>query len=256
MYAEVIVNRNSRDLNKVFDYIVPKEMENYIKLGSRVFVPFGKSSKLEDGFIINLKQTSEFAIKEIAKIQIEESLSEDKIILAQLMARKYFCNISDCIKLMLPPGTGSKELSNRAKEKKGNFVFLKKDIEEINCLIEEGKIKSEKHIRALKFLEQNDGIYISDLEILADVSKAILKTLEKKEYIEFVEKTIERNPFLNKNIEKDEPKILNEEQKQCFDAINFCIESNEFSKHLIYGITGSGKTEIYLQLIRKSFRKK
>ena len=59
------------------------------------------------------------------------------------MARKYFCNISDCIKLMLPPGTGDKKISDRTKEKTGNFVYLKKDIDEINYLIKNGKIKSE-----------------------------------------------------------------------------------------------------------------
>lgn len=251
MFAEVIINSNARALNKTFDYIVPKELENSIKLGARVFVPFGKGKKLEDGFVINLKQESEFANKEIAKIEIENSLSEEKIILSKLMARKYFCNISDCIKLMLPPKTGSKEISNRMKEKKGNFVFLKKDIDEIKLLIDEGKIKSEKHIRVLKFLEQNDGVYISDLEALTDVNKSIFKTLEKNGYIEIIKKQIERNPFINKNIEKDEPKILNEEQKRCYDSISFCIENNEFSKHLIYGITGSGKTEIYLQLISR-----
>ena len=70
-------------------------------------------------------------LKEIAKIEVEESLSENNIILAKLMARKYFCNISDCIKLMLPPGTGAKVLENRTKEKTGNFVYLKKTKEEI-----------------------------------------------------------------------------------------------------------------------------
>ena len=53
------------------------------------------------------------------------------IILAKLMSRKYFCNISDAIKLMLPPGTGRKKIDSRTKEKTGNFVFLNKDVEEI-----------------------------------------------------------------------------------------------------------------------------
>ena len=174
MYAEVIINSNAKALNRIFDYIVPTEMESIIKVGARVFVPFGKGSKLEDGFVINLKEESEIAknedikLKEIGKIEIEESLTENNITLAKLMARKYFCNISDCIKLMLPPGTGGKELSNRTKEKVGNFVFLKKDIDDINFDIDNGKIKSDKHIRVLKFLMENDGIYISDLEILTD----------------------------------------------------------------------------------------
>ena len=255
MYAEVIINSNAKDLNRIFDYIVPINIEETIKIGARVFVPFGKGSKLADGFVINFKENSEFANKEIAKIEIENSLTEENIILAKLMARKYFCNISDCIKLMLPPGTGSKEVTDRVKEKKGNFIFLSKSKEEIEILIEKGKIKSEKHIRVLRFLEKNDGMYITDLENLTDVNRAVFKTIEKNGYIKIKEGQIERNPFINKNIEKDEPKILTEEQARCFNGINFCIKNNEFSKNLIYGITGSGKTEIYLQLIKEVLEK-
>ena len=117
MYAEIIINSNARALNRIFDYIIPNSLENAIKVGSRIFVPFGNGKKLEDGFVIGIKEKSEFANKEIAKIDEEESLTEEKILLAKLMARKYFCNISDCIKLMLPPGTGAKETENRTKEK-------------------------------------------------------------------------------------------------------------------------------------------
>ncbi len=254
MYAEIIINSNARALNRIFDYIIPKEMETSIKVGSRIFVPFGNGKKLEDGFVIGIKETSEFANKEIAKIDEQESLSEENVILAKLMARKYFCNISDCIKLMLPPGTGAKEIENRTKEKTGNFVYLQKTKEEIEKELAEGTIKSEKQQRALKVLIKTDGIYISDLEEIADVSKSILQTLNKNNYIKFVSEQIKRNPFINKNIERDFPKKLNEEQERCFNGINFCIENSEFSSNLIFGITGSGKTEIYLQLIASAIK--
>lgn len=241
MFAEIIINSNARALNRIFDYMVPQSLESEIAVGSRVLVPFGKGSKLEDGFVIQLKEKSEFAIKEICQINKNESLTEENIVLAKLMARKYFCNISDCIKLMLPPGTGGKKLESRVKEKFGNFVFLKKEEEEIDFLIRTGKLKSEKHIRVAKFLLDQDGIYISDLEILTDVSKSILKTMEKNGILEIVEKPIQRNPFARKKVEKDTPKILTEEQKYCFNGIAEDIEEGQYSKNLIFGITGSRK---------------
>ncbi len=240
MFAEIIINSNARALNRIFDYCVPLELEEQVKIGSRVLVPFGKGSKLEDGFVIGLKEKSEFAKKDICQIDQSQSLTEGNIILAKLMARKYFCNLSDCIKLMLPPGTGGKKLENRAKEKTGNFIFLKKDQDEIDFLIETGKLKSEKHIRVAQFLlENNDGIYSPDLEILADVSKSILKTMEKNGIIEMIEQPIERNPFIGKKVEKDKPRILSNEQKECFVSIAKDIENEQYSKNLIFGITGS-----------------
>lgn len=242
MFAEVIINSNARALNRIFDYHVPVELGAEVKIGSRVLVPFGKGSKLEDGFVIGFKEKSEFANKDICQIDPNQSLTEENIILAKLMARKYFCNLSDCIKLMLPPGTGGKKLENRAKEKTGNFVFLKKDQDEIDFLIETGKLKSEKHIRVAKFLlENNDGTYSPDLEILADVSKSILKTMEKNGIIEIIEQPIERNPFISKKVEKDKPRILSNEQKECFVSIAKDIENEQYSKNLIFGITGSRK---------------
>ena len=74
MIAEIIINSNAKALNKTFDYIVPKDIENIIKLGNRVFVPFGRGNKEEEGYVIGFKDESEFANKEIAKIEIENSL--------------------------------------------------------------------------------------------------------------------------------------------------------------------------------------
>lgn len=235
MVAEIIINSIAKELNRNFDYIIPEELEPEIKIGSRVFVPFGRQKK-EEGFVINIKETSEFANKEIIKIE-DNLLNEEDINFAKLMARRYFCNISDCIKLMLPPGAGSKAFDERVKEKTANFVYLKKDIDEIEFLIETKKIKSEKQIRILKFLSENEGIYTVDLETITDTSHAIIKTLEKNGYIEIVEQKVERNPFINKEIKRDKKLELTEEQKEAFGK----IKDSKYNEFLIYGVTGSRK---------------
>lgn len=235
MVAEVIINSIAKELNRSFDYIIPEDLESEVKIGARVFVPFGAKKK-EEGFVINIKETSTFANKEIIKIE-DNLLSEENINLAKLMARRYFCNISDCIKLMLPPGAGSKDFDGRVKDKTSNFVYLKKDIDEIEFLIETEKLKSEKQIRVLRFLGENEGVHIVDLEVITDTSRAIIKTLEKNGYIEIIEQKIERNPFANREIKRDKKLDLIDEQQEAFDK----IKDSKFNEFLIYGVTGSRK---------------
>ena len=145
MIAEVIINTNAISLNKNLDYIVPKKLEESVKIGNRVFVPL--RNKKEEGYIINLKETSSFATKEIIKIE-DTILTEEDINFAKLMARRYFCNISECIKLMLPPGSTSKNLDARIKEKTEKVVYLNE--ENANSKVKLTKRQEE----ILKFLMQ------------------------------------------------------------------------------------------------------
>ena len=255
MIAQVIINSNVKNLNRIFDYNVPSEMQGTICVGDRVLVPFGNKKTYEEGFIVGLKENTQYKVKDIAKIQEGIKLTEENIDLAKLMARRYFCNISDCIKLMLPPGTLNKNIDSRVKDKTLNFVYLKKDIEEIEEDIENKIIKSEKQKRVLNFLIQNEGIQTTELEIITDTTNSVLKALEKKEYIEIIEEKVERNPFLNKDIKPTKKLKLTEEQQNAFNKIDETINNNENKEFLLYGVTGSGKTEIYLQLIEKIIQK-
>jgi len=167
MIAEIIINSTARDLNKTFDYIIPNNMK--VKIGTRVLVQF--KTRNSTGYVIGLKETSEFATKEILEVY-DNYLDESKIKLAELMAKRYFCNISDCVKLMLPPGNVKKGTKERVK---------------------------------------NWGV--------------------------------------------DEDKVLTDEQKIAFDTINKYIQNSENDEFLLYGVTGSGKTEVYLQLIKRVLEK-
>lgn len=256
MIAEIIINSNVKNLNKTFDYIIPKDLEDSVFVGVRVFVPFGNKKELEEGFVVKIKQNSnlKYKLKEIAKVEEIYKITPERMELAKYMAKKYFCNVSSCIKLMLPPGTASSKVSNRVSEKKQNFVNIVKSETEIKEDIENGKIKSEKQKRALNFLIKNGEIASTDLQNFTDVSLAILKTLQKNGYIEIYEKEIERNPFIHKVVKKSSNLKLTDEQQIAFEKINAALEFNEYDEFLLFGVTGSGKTEIYIQLIEEALK--
>ncbi len=237
MIAEVILDSNAKDLNRVFDYKIPEHLLSKVQIGSRVFVPFSNRKTLEEGFVLNIKENSPYKLKEIAGVDGTEYISTESISLAKWMANRYFCNISDCIKLMLPPGTTTKILENRIKEKSVSLVYLKKDIEEIQEAIESKKIKSDKQIRLLNFLIQNDGASFSDIEMFTDAKRNIVNTLEKNGYVEIIEKQVERNPFIHKKIEKSKKLKLTNEQQNAFQTISDAIDDKLYSEFLLFGVT-------------------
>ena len=255
MIAEIIINRSAKKLNRTFDYNIPQELEELVMIGSTVLVPFGKTAKgkeanLEEGYVVNIKEKTTYEVKDI--VQIKHNLTESQIELAKWMANRYFCNVSDCIKQMLTPGTKGKQENNKVQDKKIQVVYLKKEIEEIEFEISENIIKSEKQKKILQFLKNNEGATVPEIEMFTSGTRAIVKTLEKNGYIEIVEKKVERNPLENKNLEKTENLKLTLEQQKAFEQITNKMEIEQYEEFLIHGVTGSGKTEIYLQLIGKA----
>lgn len=253
MIAEIIINRTAKKLNRTFDYSIPKELEDIIIVGSKVLIPFGKGGKLEEGFVVGLKEKSEYEVKEISKL--EDNLTEEQIALARWMAKRYFCNVSDCIKLMLTPGTRNKNREKRIQDKTINSIFLKKDIEEIEFDIETGKIKSDKQKKVISFVKDNEGATVPEIEMFTDCSRAIVNTLIKNDYLEVIEKKIERNPLTHKELEKTSNLKLTEEQKQAYRQVEKSIDNKEYKNFLLYGVTGSRKNRSIYSINTKDTRR-
>ena len=245
MVAEIIISSSVKTLNRIFDYEIPENLN--VEIGTRVFVPFGNKKVPEEGIVVGIKEKSEYKIKKILNVQ-KEKIDIEKIELAKWMAKRYICNLSDCLKLMLTPGTTAKNTETRVKERTINLIILAKDIDEIQDDIDSGKIKSEKQKNVLEFLINNENATMQDIEIFTDCSRSIVNTLIKNGYLEYKEQQVERNPFIHKVENKTKNLKLTVEQQI---AINSIKEKGEY---LLYGVTGSGKTEIYLQLIEKKLK--
>lgn len=262
MIAEVIINRTAKKLNRTFDYRVPVKLEGLIFVGSKILVPFGKGEKLEEAFVVGLKEKTNYPneIKEIAKL--EEQLKDEQIELAKWMAKRYFCNISDCIKLMLTPGTRTKNKEKRTQDKTINMIYLAKEIEEIEFAIEIGKIKSEKHKKIIDFVKSNEGVTIPEIEMFTDCSRAVVNTLIKNGYLEIVEQKIQRNPLQEKDevsikkTEKTKNLELTEEQQVAYQKVEQKMQENDYQSFLLYGVTGSRKNRNLFTINSKSFRTK
>jgi primosomal protein N' (replication factor Y) len=137
----------------------------------------------------------------------------------------------------------------RAKEKFIKAVALARPADEIAELIESNAIKSIQQIRALEILMENESVPVADLAMIAGVSGSVLKTLEKKGHIEFFEIEVVREPWLEATPERTSPLKPTDEQKAALDGIKAYIERAETAEVLLHGVTGSGKTEVYMQLI-------
>lgn len=245
MIAEVIIDSRAKKLNRKFDYKIPERLEDIITIGSRVLVPFANFKTLEQGYVIKIKQNTEFEVKEIAGL--EENLSEEKIKLARWMARKYFCNVSECIKLMLTPGTKSKDIEKRLQDKKINFVYMGVSENDIDI----NSLKGEKQKKAIEFIMKNQGLTIPEIMNFSGVSRETINSLVKKGYIEIKQEKVDRNPLSLKKSNENKKLKLTEEQELALEKVENSIEEKKFKEFLLYGVTGSGKTEVYMQLIEK-----
>ena len=250
MYIEVILNNKVKILNRTFDYIVPENMKDGLNIGSRVLVPFGRSTK--DAYVIGFKDKSDFECKEILEVLTTEEISEEKLALAKIMSKRYFCNLSECIKLMLNPKTNTKNIDNIMRNKMKNIVVLAENYKEIleSIKLNEGQ---KEIVIYLENLNENNTIELKDLNekfSTSRVSLLIRKGILKKE---FEEVKFEEYNFWDEELEEEEKRVkeneeksgkkkeivLNEEQQEVYDKFKSIVKEEVFSEELLYGVTGS-----------------
>lgn len=140
--------------------------------------------------------------------------------------------------------------STRAKEKTVRVAYLIRPVEEIIDEIESNKIRKIQQIRILEMLLENEYISTADLVRFAGVSAGVLNTLKKHGYIDFKEIEVNRDPVGHRVIPRTAPLQPTTQQAKVLAIVKEDLERGAFKEILLHGVTGSGKTEVYLQLIQ------
>lgn len=239
--AEVLVDLG---IERPLDYLIPKEWEGRVRVGSRVEIPVRSKPTL--GFVTKIKSESAFAnLKPFLRLADEEIISSELFQLALWMKDYYLCPLKKILKTMLP-GSVRKE----KKEKTQYFVQRNKTLDELSDSARQLREKGSLQANVLDvMLKAKKGILLSELLEKAACSRSVVDALVKKGLLLLDIVRVDRSPLINEEYFRTNPKPLNGDQRQAFQNIVDSLDKNEFKVHLLWGVTGSGKTEVYLQAI-------
>lgn len=254
IFADIIVDISHEKLDRPFQYIIPESLEDKILIGSAVKIPFGKGNRIIPGYVIGITEIPSWEVdkmKEILSVEEKKITLESELIqIAWFIRETCGATMNQALKTVIPVKSKTKEIEKAE-------ISLAQDYQTPEKWKELLEHYQKKHaavrIRLVEALMKQTVLNQEYVKKVLKISSSVLKEMEKGNIITVKRTRTYRNPltFLDDyrtDTDKDADVSLNEGQKQIVESI--CSDSSMV--HLIHGITGSGKTRIYMELIRRT----
>lgn len=234
LIADIAVNA---PLKQLFSYRIPGELAEAAKVGTRVKAPFGR--RKVTGFLLQLRQGTSEGLKEIDAVLDEQPLLNPELIRLLRWAADYYCHpIGQVIRNALPGALGSDKTTTK--------ILFEPVYSALPC---EDLPRGKKQRELLDIIRSQEEITLSQLREKISSPHAALQKLVEQGFLQQRERERQRDPFLHEKLPDDKCLTLNNDQKIAVDAIHSALTERKFKPFLLQGITGSGKTEVYLRAV-------
>lgn len=246
MYAKVIIDITHEKLDKAFDYHIPSDLEEVLKAGTEVIVPFGKGNRETRGYVTEITETCTYApekVKSIIRPAPKSIAIEAKLIaLAARMKEAYGGTMIQALKTVLPI---KKEENIKIKR----YVRLLLDEESARETLEIYLKKNQKaRARVLAALLDNEVLEYEFVTKKLNVTRTVLNALEEQGVAAVESEQVYRNPVQGRKREWKDLQYT-PEQQEAIDMFREDYNKNIRKTYLVHGVTGSGKTEVYMEMI-------
>lgn len=249
LYADVIVDISHEKLDRSFQYLVPREMEDEIRVGMVAAIPFGNGNKERKGYVTGLSGEPKYdpaKIKSLLRLCSGEETTESRLVsLAAWMKERYGSTMAQALKTVLP-------VREKIRHKEKRLLYLRvsrEQAEQEASRMEKSRCRARA--RVLRALLEKEPLDCTKAAKELGMTSSVLKPLLEQELVEIRQDEVYRIPAEEVSVPVEEHSVLSDAQKEALDEILAEWENSSARPVLLHGVTGSGKTQVYMKLIEK-----